>query len=232
MSRVIGVDLLREMAIASPEGWSPARARLRGEAIELIKAEDLVEAAYSYNIVPLEGSAAETLRVGGETLYAPQMLPVSGELTALGCGVTTLGPRIETRVRKLFGEKRASLAMAMDGLANEMLMALDRRIQDRMLSECYRRRLSMAGELRAGDPGLDIGAQAAVLRLANAQSIGVKINGSHLMTPLKSTSLVLGVGRNLPAVSWSRCDTCPSMKTCNFGRRPKAAVPNSARGVN
>ena len=230
MPRVIGVDLLREMAIAPPEGWSPARKRLRGEAIELVKAEDLVEASYSYNIVPLEGPAAETLHLGGETLYAPQMLPASGKLTALGCGVTTLGSRIELRVRKLFGEKRASLAMAMDGLANEMLMALDRRIQDRMLSECYRRRLTMAGELRAGDPGLDISAQAAVLRLANAQSIGVEVNGSHLMTPLKSTSLVFGVGRDLPAVSWSRCDTCPSSKTCSFGYRPKAAVPIPAKG--
>jgi len=229
MPRAIGVDLLREMATAPPEGWSPARTRLRDEAIELVKAEDLVEAAYSYSIVPLDSPATETLHVGGETLYAPQMLPASGELTALGCGVTTLGSRIEMRVRRLFGEKRASLAMAMDGLANEMLMVLDRRIQDRMLSECYRRRLTMAGELRAGDPGLDISAQAAVLRLANAQSIGLKINGSHLMTPLKSTSLVLGVGRDLPAVNWSRCDTCPSSKTCSFGRRPKAAVPNPVK---
>lgn len=229
MPRVIGVDLLRELATTPPEGWSPVRTRLRGEAIDLIKAEALVEASYSYNIVPLEEPAGETLHVGGETLYAPQMLPVSGELTALGCGVTTLGSRIEVRVRELFGEKRASLAMAMDGLANEMLIVLDRRIQDRMLAECYRRRLTMAGELRAGDPGLDISAQAAVLRLANAQSIGVEVNGSHLMTPLKSTSLVLGVGRNLPAVSWSRCDTCPSSRTCSFGHRPKATVASSAQ---
>ena len=197
--------------------------------MELIKAEALVEAAYSYNIVPLDSPAAEMLHVGGGTLYAPQMLPESGELTALGCGVTTLGSRIEVRVRKLFGEKRASLAMALDGLANEMLIALDRRIQDRMLSECYRRRLTMAGELRAGDPGLDISAQSTVLRLANAQSIGVDVNESHLMTPLKSTSLVLGVGRDLPAVSWSRCDTCPSSKTCSFGHRSKAATQNLLR---
>lgn len=226
--RVIGVDLLRELAADPQENRSPVGTRLRGEAIELIKAEDLVDAAYSYNIVALDKPAAATLYLAGETLYAPKMLPESGELTALGCGVTTLGPRLEARVGKLFGEKRGSLAMALDGVANEMLMALDRRIQDRMLSECYRRRLSMAGELRAGDPGLDISAQAAVLRLADARSIGVQVNEHHLMTPLKSTSLILGIGRNLPAVSWSRCDTCPSSAKCNFGRRPQAVVPSSA----
>ena len=225
MSLVVGVDLIRELANKSPQGLPPARVRLRREAIELIKAEVLVEAAYSYNIVPLDRPAAETLLVGGEVLHAPLMLPGSGELTALGLGVTTLGPRLEKRITQLFGEKRISLALALDEVANEMLFALDRRVQDRMLSECYRRRLTMAGELRAGDPGLDITAQTTVLRLANAESIGVQLYGGKLMTPLKSTSMVLGVGRNLPPVSWSRCDTCPSSKKCSFGRRPKSVVP-------
>lgn len=230
MPRVIGVDLMRELANNPREGGSAVRARLRDEAIALIKEEGLVEAAYSYRIVPLDKPATETLYVGGVTLYAPQMLPESGELTALGCGVTTLGPRLETRVSELFGAKRVSLAIALDALANEMLMVLDRRIQDRMLSECYRRRLTMAGELRAGDPGLGITAQEAVLHLADAQSIAVQLNGGHLMTPLKSTSLVIGVGRDLPAVSWSRCDTCPSSNKCSFGRRPNpvAVHPHQA----
>ena len=224
MPAVRGVDLKRELATNPPEGMSPVRARLRGEAIALIFAEDLVEACYSYNIVPLQQPAGETLHVGGEALHAPRLLPESGQLTALGCGVCTVGPRVEARVSELFREKRASLALAVDAVANEMLFALGRRIQDRMLSECYRRRLSMAGELHAGDPGLDLAAQALVLRLAEGENIGVRLHGGQLLTPLKSTSVVLGVGRDLPEVSWSRCDECPSKAKCNFGRRPKAQV--------
>lgn len=228
MPTVRGVDLKRELAKNPPAGLSPVRARLRGEALALIEAENLVEACYSYNIVALDRPAAETLFLAGEELHAPRLLPTSGELTALGCGVCTVGPRLGARVSSLFGERRASLALAVDEVGNEMLFALGRRIQDRMLSECYCRRLTMAGELNAGDPGLDITAQAAVLRLANAEAIGVRLHGGHLLTPLKSTSMVLGVGRNLPAVSWSRCDTCPSMNKCGFGRRPRMAAPSSA----
>jgi len=219
MPSVRGVDLRRELANNPPDGLTPVRARLRNDAIALIESEDLVEASYSYCIVPLDRPAAETLHVGGETLYAPKLLPESGELTALGFGVCTLGPKLEARGTALFGERRASLSVALEYVATEMLFALGRRVQDRMLSECYRRRLSMAGELRAGDPGLDISAQATVLRLAEAESIGVHLYGDHLLAPLKSTTLVLGVGKNLPATSWSRCETCPSKTKCSSGRR-------------
>jgi hypothetical protein len=224
MPSVRGVDLKRELATNPPEGMSPVRARLRASAIALIEAEDLVEASYSYNIVPLDRPAAETFHVGGETIHAPRLLPESGELTALGCGVCTLGPRLQARVTALFGERRASLAVSVDDVANEMLFALGRRVQDRMLSECYRRRLSMGGELHAGDPGLDVSAQAAVLRLAEAAKIGVGLHGDYLITPLKSGSVVYAIGRNLPEVSWSRCDTCASKTKCSYGRRPKGAI--------
>lgn len=221
MPAVRGVDLRRELANNPPAGLSPLRMRVRQEALALIDAENLVEASYSYRIVPLERPASDILHADGEQLHAPMLLPESGELTALGCGVCTLGSRIEARVSQLFQQKRASLSLAADGIATEMIYALGRRIQDRMLSECYRRGLTMAGELHAGDPGLDIGAQAAVLRLAEAHKIGVGLHGRHLMQPLKSGSVVLGVGRDLPAVTWSRCDTCPSVNKCSFGRQPR-----------
>jgi hypothetical protein len=118
----------------------------------------------------------------------------------------------------------------LDELGVELLFALGRRIQDRMLSECYRKRLSMGAELHAGDPGLDLEAQAAVLRLAQAQAIGVELYKGTLITPLKSGSVVFAVGRNLPEVAWSRCESCPSSNKCNFGRRQRTAksLPLSA----
>ncbi len=224
MPSIRGVDLKRELATNPPAGLSPVRTRLRNEAIALIFAEDLVEASYSYNIVPLDQPPGPVLHAGGEAVRAPRLLPESGELTALGCGVCTLGPFLEARISALFREKRASLAVSLDEVGNEMLFALGRRIQDRMLSECYRKRLTMGVELHAGDPGLGLDAQAAVLRLAEADKIGVGLHKGQLITPLKSSSVVFGVGRNLPEASWSRCDSCPSAAKCNYGRRPKPVL--------
>jgi hypothetical protein len=231
MPRIIGVDLRRELAGNPPPGLSPVRARLRQAAIALIEAEQLVEAAYSYNIVPLDAPPAATLQAAGETVHAPLLLPASGELTALGCGACTIGPRLGERTTSLFAEKRASLAIALDEVGNEMLFALGRRLQDRMLSETMRKRLSMAGELHAGDPGLDLSAQAAVLRLAEGDKIGMGLHHGHLLTPLKSGSVLYGVGKNLPEVSWSRCDSCPSKEKCSLGRRPPRPLHSALPSV-
>jgi hypothetical protein len=219
-----GFDVLRQAQAAPLNGRpSPARTRLRAQALAMARDDALVRAAYSYRIVPLQAPAAPLLQAGGESLEAPWLLPVSGQLTALACGVCTLGPELERRVSELFAQRRASLAMALDELGNELLFDISRRAQDRMQAEVSRRGLTMSGELRAGDPGLALDAQGAVLRLACAGAIGIALGEGFLMHPLKSMSMVLGVGVDLPASAWSRCDTCNSRAKCGMRSRALAA---------
>lgn len=224
-----GFDVLRMAATAPLQGRpSAARERLRAQALDLTRREALVDAAYSYCIVALDAPPAEQLCAGGEQLLAPWLLPASGQLTAVACGVCTLGPGLERRVSALFAERHASLAVALDELGNELLFAVSRRAQDRMQADVARGGLSMAGELRAGDPGLALDAQAAVLRLAQAETIGVRLRSGQLMHPVKSTSMVLGVGIDLPAVQWSRCDRCPSRDKCAVVARAKSSATAAA----
>jgi hypothetical protein len=225
MAVALGLDILRQARTVPLNGRpSAARNRLRAQALAMARDEALVAGAYSYCIVPLEAPAAPLLQAGGESLEAPWLLPASGRLTALGCAVCTLGPALERRVRQLFGERRASLAMALDELGNELLFEISRRAQDRMQAEAGRRGLTLSGELRAGDPGLALEAQGAVLRLAAAESIGIRLGDGCLMHPLKSTSMVLGVGIDLPASAWSRCDSCNSRAKCGVRARALAAA--------
>jgi hypothetical protein len=220
-----GFDILRQAQTVPLNGRrSPARTRLRAQVLAMARDEALVHAAYSYRIVPLQAPAAPLLHAGGETLEAPWLLPASGQLTALACGVCTLGPLLERRVSELFGQRRASLAMALDELGNELLFDISRRAQDRIQADASRSGLCMSGELRAGDPGLALNAQAAVLRLADAASIDITLSEGFLMHPMKSTSMVMGVGLDLPASSWSRCDSCRSRDKCGVRARALAAA--------
>lgn len=225
------VDVLRDAVAESSRAdgrAARARDRLRTEALRAARDESLVEAAYAYRIVPLDAPPAPMLHADGETLHAPWLLPPSGRLNALACVVCTLGPRIEQRVSALFAERRPSSAMALDELANELLFEVARRAQDRLHADIARRGLSMAGELRPGDPGLALDAQPAVLRLAGADALGVRVDDRLLMQPRKSTSIVLGVGIDLPPADWSRCDECPKRATCRAVARAearKAAAP-------
>jgi hypothetical protein len=87
-------------------------------------------------------------------------------------------------------------------------------LQDLVLARVGKRGLTMAGELRPGDPGLALEAQPAVLRLSGAERFGVDCTPGLNLSPHKSASVVYGVGRDLPATNWSRCDDCRRRKTC------------------
>lgn len=216
--------MLRDIAAAPPlQGSGALRARFRAEALALAGAEDFLQAAFTFNVVPLDAPAdSDVLRAGGEAFDAPWMRPESGELTALGFIACTIGPGLEERVRGLFAERRASLALALDSLGTELLLAVSRRSQDALMADVKRRGLTMAGELRPGDPGLALETQSAVLRLAGAEAIGVSLTRLNMLTPVKSGSGMFGVGVNLPAAKWSRCDHCPSKAVCKVARQREA----------
>jgi hypothetical protein len=58
-----------------------------------------------------------------------------------------------------------------------------------------------------------------VLRLAQAEGIGVRLGSGQAMQPLKSLSMVFGIGIDLPKAHWSRCDDCASREKCGLAAR-------------
>ncbi|MGO9007859.1 MAG: hypothetical protein ACLQIQ_15985 [Beijerinckiaceae bacterium] len=223
-------EILKRIEAAGPSDSSPVHARFRAAAIDIARSENLGRARSNFAIVPLDAPPSDMLHAGGEAFHAPRMLPPSGELTALAFGVCTLGHGIERRVSALFAQRRISLALALDTLGNQMLMEASRRLQDRILADITRRSLDMAGELRAGDPGLALEAQPAILRLAGASRIGVSLTGTLSLDPLKSASVVFGVGRDLPLARWSRCDDCRSRAKCRHHARQSALAAQAGGG--
>jgi hypothetical protein len=211
--------------IATSRAARGSLGRLREEALATLQAETAPGPAYVYRLVPVAGVEEGALRLDGRRLEASRLLPERGELLAVACCVATLGDRLEDRIRALFAERRASLALALDGLANQLLFALSDMAQDDMQAAAARQNLCMAGELRSGDPGLDLGTQGDVLELAGARAIGVSLSSGAVMHPLKSTSMVLGIGVDLPPVRWSRCDPCPSRPRCRLAQTADALSP-------
>ncbi len=222
---VISINVLRQLQRqGNTRPLKPAPERLRREALALVEAESLVDAQASYRFVPIEHIGDQgVLCVDGLELPAPWLLPADGQLTAVACAVCTLGPALPARVQSLFAQRRASLAVGLDALGNELLFAASRVLQDRMLADAKKQNLSMAGELRSGDPGLAIETQSTVLQLAQAEHIGVTLSSGGMMHPVKTCSMVLGVGLVLPKAQWSRCDSCPTRSRCKLVQQEAAA---------
>ena len=212
-------DALRGIGVAPGDrSGTSAALKLRESVLGLAAEEGLGGSRYTLRIVPLQRQSGGQLWVEGRRLFAPRLVPPSGELTALGFAACTLGEALEARVRSLFQARRPALAMSLDALGNEMLGVVSRRAQDRLQGQVSRLGLSMAGELRPGDPGLGLEAQEAVLALCGGERIGIRVYGPGLLEPLKSTTMVLGVGRELPEADWSRCDGCRSRDRCRWRR--------------
>lgn len=197
-------------------GQSSVRSRYREKAEELVKLEKLVEPQVAFRIVEIEKIEGDKILVVGEWLEAPRLIPESGKLTHIAAGVSTLGWKITERCTSLFDERKASLAIALDALAGELLMDTGRKLQDRIFKQVRKMGLSIGTELHAGDNGLALEAQHQVMRLADAQKIGVAVSSGLLLTPLKSGSVIFGVGEDLPVSTWSRCDDCKSRPKCPY----------------
>lgn len=215
------VDVLREVERGRVPPQIARRAKLvtlREQALAMVRELGMAQARACWRIVALQGEPGSTgwLCLDGRHLQAPWLIPASGQLTAVACAVATIGDRLEQQVSALFAERRASLAVALDSVGNELLFAVSRRVQDRMLADARKQGLTVAGELRAGDPGLGLQAQQTVLDLAGAAEIGLTLTRTMMMNPTKSTSIVQGVGLALPAQTWSRCDHCRSRERCTL----------------
>lgn len=229
--------LLAEVAASPVPADLARRGKLvaqRQAALAMVRDDGLLAARACWRVAALRGAPATAglLQLDGGELEAPWLVPASGQLTGVACAVATLGPALEARVAALFAARQVSLGVALDGLANELLLALARRMQDRMHAALRRQGLCIAGELRAGDPGLALQAQRTVLALAGAEAIGVALTPVMMMQPAKTTSLVQGVGLDLPPQAWSRCDACRFRERCTLAKAAaaaKAAVPDAAR---
>lgn len=195
-------NLLRELELNPPANLSPVRSRQRDKAMALIREEKLLDPAHSFNTVQLHGIDSDGRpRVGDEILPATLRLPEVGKLFALGCGACTLGSRLEARVRQLFIEKCSAQAQALDNLGNELLFVLGQRLRDDIRASVRRQGLSLRREVKIWNSGHDLSTQAAVLRLAGAAGIGITLQRSNLLLPMKSASMVFAIGRKYPKVA-------------------------------
>lgn len=125
--------------------------------------------------------------------------PIAGSADSLALFAVTVGEEICREIARLFAEQEFALGAMLDSAASEGAERTARALED-----AYRRHLAGNGRLSAGhgtlrfSPGYcgwHVSAQGALFRALCPAEIGITLNASFLMRPLKSISGVIVAGR-------------------------------------
>ena len=178
------------------------------------------QAVFSYEFWPIAGIGPDFLDLmGGMRLHsvsAAQWLPGARWLAA---GVCTLGGEWERQVHANFAAGEPLRALLLDEIGSQALYRLAARVEARVRREARQRGLEASGVLNPGEPGLELREQRTVVRLAGGSRIGVSVSHGEVLSPMKSLTLIMGVGKQMPV--WGRdanCARCAAKLRCTHRR--------------
>jgi hypothetical protein len=129
--------------------------------------------------------------------------------------VCTIGGAISKRAVDLFDEDPA-LAMALDGLASVATEALANVLCSRINAFAAADEKKTSLPINPGMIGWSVEeGQTQIFSILDTSSVGVSLDIAQFMVPLKSLSLVIGLGTELET-SGKTCDFCVLQKTCRY----------------
>ena len=186
--------------------------------------ERLMAPRLVYRAAAVTGGAADLIEAGGETLHIPQIGRLWGPIEAVGAGICTVGDAIETRVRDLFEAREFPLAVMLDSVGSAAAESLAEYANDLLCQAAIPARLRVTNRISPGYAGWDTAEQARLFRLCPGAGIGVSLNAACFMSPAKSISWLVGVGREARVDHYfTQCRRC-WMRACAYRRAAAAAT--------
>jgi len=158
----------------------------------------------------------------GTVLYGrllPSLLSSAMELAAAVC---TIGPRLEEKVANYFSNEEPLRGLLLDGIGSAAVDSLVQKACQLVRHEALSRSYQASSPLNPGMPGWSISEQWHLFQLVPAEQIGVRLTPLAIMSPRKSTSMVIGIGTEMP--TWTQaeaCDRCSLKQTCAYKVIPR-----------
>ncbi len=198
-----------------------ARPAVR-EEVESVFAEvgGVVQPAACWDVFPIEGFVHDRVRLaGGATLGGGPVVEVVCGAEALALAVVTVGPAVDERIRQLSLEGQRFQALVLDELASWAVDQVRQQLYARMSDDFKARGWRTSTFLSPGESAWSVREQRVLFKLLDAGQIGVSLNDSYVMTPLKSLSLMCGAGSQpLGVEGLTNCDFCSIKDRCTFAR--------------
>jgi len=129
--------------------------------------------------------------------------------------ICTIGDQLEKASAELF-QTDPSLALALDGMANAAIDQLVEKICCELETETRAEGLNVSIPISPGSSEwpLEIG-QPVLFGAIKPDPAIIRLSESYLMIPKKSSSFILGIGRDI-AKHGKTCDQCNARETCRY----------------
>lgn len=206
--------ILRYMGYKGDKSISPALEEELNEQIKLAK--DLIEPALVYAEYPIEPDQEKYgIWVNKSKLwkskFVSQYLKNCNEAVIF---VSTIGPKLPAEIEKAFSQGDYLKAMVLDAIADNAIENVNRQFWLRLVNRAIKNGNGITGLLSPGHSDWDILHQKELFELVDASAIGVMLTDTCLMIPIKSTSGIYGIGKDIGiSKSSHNCDMCP-IKNC------------------
>jgi hypothetical protein len=187
---------------------------------ELAEAQQLIEPAACWNTLPVREVRHEKVvlangaRIGGGPVAA-----VVGGADDLVVGVCTVGAPISERAEAYSREKDLFRGMMLSDLASYAVDLVRQGLCELVEAEADGKGLHVSTPLSPGESEWSVREQETLFGLVDASAIGVTLSSSMVMRPLKSLSLIMGVGsRPMGSEGGTSCDFCTIRDRCAHRR--------------
>ena len=200
-------EVLRREGLGGGAKVRPEIKNLILELLALVKKARLLEPAVAYEYYTVSSMNGSQISLEGDKAIhgplIPAIFPEAKELAVLLC---TIGPRLEKQVTDYSKNDEAMRGMILDGIGSTAVDMMALEVLRRLASEVSCRGYEISSPVNPGMPGFPLTEQWNLLRLVNADEIGVRLTASGVLVPRKSTSMVMGIGPQM--TRWTQAEVC------------------------
>jgi Vitamin B12 dependent methionine synthase, activation domain len=178
----------------------------------------LIQPAAIWDAFPIQEFKHDRLVLAnGAKITGGPVTTVLGGATELVVAVCTVGDAISRAIAEQQQDGDHMRAMFLDSMGTWAVGQLRMQLFSQLEYAAIDQELHASTSLSPGESEWQISEQEVLFSLLDAQQIGVSLTKSMLMVPLKSLSLIMGIGPEpLGSEGGSHCDFCTIRDRCTY----------------
>lgn len=184
-------------SIAYNSSPSPTMVKLIHQEIE--EGYSLIHPRAVYDEVAAHLTEAGKVALGdGFTLNIPHIDREWRGLERVSLAICTIGQELDKRVSQFSAQGDYTASIALDSVGRAALSSICNKIDSMVCERAGERGMVAGPRFEPGAVGWELAEQTVLFSLLPAEKIGVRLNECYQMFPLKSVSLVIGMGSETP----------------------------------